>query len=251
MLPYGNANTSCEREMNTIFPILILNARPGAGKSEITHYLKDIPVEERINRFHVGPMHILDDFPLLWAWFEEDDILENVFDRARLHTTPDEDFLHHDYWHLLIRRLNLEYDKWCQDTEKEGTVIIEFSRGKEHGGYRAAYQHLSDNILRRAACLYVQVSYEESVRKNRRRHNPERPYSILEHSLSDEKMERLYREDDWIEFTNDSLTHLTVRGFRVPYVIFENEDDVTTGRGEVLGARLETVLDKLWCLREG
>ncbi len=237
--------------MNTIFPILILNARPGAGKSEITHYLKDIPVEERINRFHVGPMHILDDFPLLWAWFEEDDILENVFDRARLHTTPDEDFLHHDYWHLLIRRLNLEYDKWCQDTEKEGTVIIEFSRGKEHGGYRAAYQHLSDNILRRAACLYVQVSYEESVRKNRRRHNPERPYSILEHSLSDEKMERLYREDDWIEFTNDSLTHLTVRGFRVPYVIFENEDDVTTGRGEVLGARLETVLDKLWCLREG
>ncbi len=64
-------------------------------------------------------------------------------------------------------------------------------------------------------------------------------------------MERLYREDDWIEFTNDSLTHLTVRGFRVPYVIFENEDDVTTGRGEVLGARLETVLDKLWCLREG
>jgi hypothetical protein len=131
------------------------------------------------------------------------------------------------------------------------TVIIEFARGKEHGGYRAAYQHLSDSILSEAACMYVQVSYEESLRKNRLRQNPERPDSILEHSLEDAKMEHLYREDDWAEFTSDSPTHLTVRGIQVPYVIFENEDDVTTARDEALGTRLESVLDRLWGLRGG
>ncbi|UCF61190.1 MAG: hypothetical protein JSV37_00505 [Anaerolineaceae bacterium] len=236
--------------MNSIFPILILNARPGAGKSEISRYLQHTPLDERIDRFHVGPMHILDDFPLLWAWLEEDKILERDFDRPRLHTTPNEDFLHHDFWHLLIRRINLNYEKWCRDAEVEGTVIIEFARGMEHGGYQDAFQHLSDSILNKAACMYVQVSFKESLRKNRLRQNPDRPYSILEHSLSDEKMEHLYREDDWAEFTSDSPTHLTVRGIRVPYVIFENEDDVTTGRNEALGIRLEPVLDRLWTLRE-
>ena len=237
--------------MNSIFPILILNARPAAGKSEISRYLQHIPLDERIDRLHVGPLHILDDFTLLWAWLEEDKILDRVFERPRLHTTPNENFLHHDFWHLLIRRLNLNYDKWRRDTEHESTVIIEFSRGNEHGGYRAAYQHLSETILRQASCMYVQVSYEESLRKNRQRRNPERPDSILEHSLEDEKMEHLYLEDDWAEFTRDSPTHLTVRGIRIPYVIFENEDDITTARDEALGTRLVSVLDRLWTLREG
>ncbi len=38
------------------FPVLILNARPAAGKSEIIHALKSTPVEERIARFHIGPL---------------------------------------------------------------------------------------------------------------------------------------------------------------------------------------------------
>jgi hypothetical protein len=37
---------------------------------------------------------------------------------------------------------------------------------------------------------------------------------------------------------------------KVPYVVFENEDDVTTGRGEALGERLETALQRLWALNE-
>jgi len=52
----------------TFFPVLILNARPAAGKSEIIHALKTTPVEERIARLHVGPLHILDDFPMIWTW---------------------------------------------------------------------------------------------------------------------------------------------------------------------------------------
>ncbi len=38
-----------------------------------------------------------------------------------------------------------------------------------------------------------------SLRKNRKRFNSYRPDGILEHSLSDEKLERLYKKEDWTE----------------------------------------------------
>jgi hypothetical protein len=232
--------------MTNIFPILILNARPAAGKSEIIDYLKRVPLEDRIARFHIGPLQILDDFPMLWTWFEEDDLLESIFHRPRLHTTPDGDFIYLDLWNLLIRRLSLEYIKQHRDQFEDQTTLIEFSRGAQHGGYQAAYQHLSDAILKQAACLYLRVSFAESLRKNRARYNPDRPDSILEHGLSDDKMERLYRDDDWDDFTTSDPEFLTVRNYRIPYAVFENEDDVTTAGGELLGMRLEKNLQSLW-----
>lgn len=234
--------------MTAFFPILILTARPAAGKSEIIHFLEQIPVDRRIERFHVGPIYVLDDFPMLWAWLEEDDLLEHVFHQPRLHTTPNGYFIHENLWHLLIRRLTLDYGKWQRDTKEPQTVLIEFSRGSPFGGYQAAFQHLSDEILQQAASLNVKVSYEEAMRKNRRRANIERPDSTLEHSLADEKMERLYREDDWSAFTAPDRSYLTVRGIRVPYVVFENEDDVTTTGGTEFEERLADALGRLWAL---
>lgn len=234
--------------MDEIFPILILNARPAAGKSEIIHALQALPVEQRASRFHIGPMHIIDDFPMLWTWFEEDHLLENEFGRPRLHTTPDEYFLYEDLWHVLIKRLSLQYEKWRRDAEGPATAIIEFSRGLQHGGYVEAYQHLDPEILRHASSLYVKVSYEESLRKNRRRFNPDRPDSILEHGLSDGKLQNLYRHDDWDAFSQADPKYLHVHGVNVPYVVFDNADDVTTPGGEPLYTRLQDCLDRLWAL---
>jgi hypothetical protein len=230
------------------FSLLILNARPAAGKTEILQALRAIPLQQRIDRFHVGPVHVIDDFPMLWAWFEEDALLEQVFHRARLHTDDEGIFLHHDFWHLLIRRLSLEVEKFERDQPEPHTVVLEFSRGAEQGGYRAAYRHLSRGILQRAACLYVRVSYEESRRKNRKRFNPQRPDSLLEHGLSDEKLERLYHDDDWGAFAAGDPDFLEPQGVRVPYAVLENEDDVTTRGGEALYARLELALERLWGL---
>jgi hypothetical protein len=233
---------------NNFLPILILNARPGAGKSEIIDYLQRLPLEERRRDYHVGELDILDDFPMLWTWFEEDAILERM-GHPRLHTDADGYFKAPYLWHLLIERISLEYQKRLRDLPSyhhRYTTVIEFSRGTEHGGYTAAYQHLSAPILGRAAALYVKVSYEESLRKNRARFNPDRPDSILEHGLSDEKLERLYREDDWEQFSAGDGAYLSVEGERVPYVVFENEDDVTTARGPALGKRLEERLALLW-----
>ena len=234
---------------NNIFPLLILNARPAAGKTELLRALETIPLETRITRFHIGPMHVIDDFPMLWAWFEEDRLLEEVFHRPRLHTSSDEYFLHHDHWHLLIRRLCMEYDKWVRDTQDPHTVILEFSRGDEHGGYQAAYQHLSARVLQQAASLYLQVSYKESTRKNKLRFNPDRPDSLLQHGLDSDKLERLYQADDWDEFTQGDPSCIHIDGHQIPYVVFDNEDDVTTSKGELLFDRLEDCMKRLWTLK--
>ncbi len=233
-----------------IFDILILIARPAAGKSEIIDYLQRTDLETRRTRFHVGELDMIDDFPMLWTWFEEDALLERM-SKPRLHTDEAGYFKYPYLWHLLIERIALEYDKKgrdCPDYRERFTTLIEFSRGAEHGGYRAAFPHLSTEILNRAAIVYVNVSFAESLRKNRRRFNPDRPDSILEHGLPDEKLKRLYGADDWAEFSAADMEFVTVNGIRVPYVVFENEDDVTTARAEALGERLENVLERLWYL---
>jgi len=234
------------------FDVLILVGRPGSGKSEITDLLTHTPPEVRRRRFRIAALDVLDDFPMLWAWFEEDHILSERLGQPRLHTDAGGYFKYPHLWHVLIERLSLEYHKRLRDDpmrHDHTTTTVEFSRGSEHGGYAEAFAHLADDLLRRAAVVYVRVSFEESLRKNRRRYNPERPGSILEHSLPDEKMARLYRDDDWDTFSAGDGEFLAVRSIRVPYIVFENEDDVTTGQPDVLAARLEAVLGRLWELQ--
>lgn len=125
-------------------------------------------------------------------------------------------------------------------------MIIEFARGSQHGGFKRAFDHLDLDIVKQMAILYVNVSWQESLRKNRARYNPERPDSILEHGLSDEKMVTLYRENDWAEISAQDAAFLNIQGIQVPYAVFENEDDVTTKRGAALGQRLEETLNVLW-----
>jgi hypothetical protein len=233
------------------FDVILLVGRPASGKSEIIDFLTRTGAEERRERFHIGDLDVLDDFPMLWTWFEEDDILSHKLGLPRLHTDLNGYFDPPGLWHLLIERLSLEYHKRLRDPAYplRTTTLIEFSRGSEHGGYREAFRHLSEEVLSRAALVYVSVSFAESLRKNRRRFNPDRPDSLLEHGLSDEKLERLYRDDDWAELAPGGDGFLEINGRRLPYAVFKNEDDITTGKPDLLGARLETTLGWLWDLR--
>lgn len=234
------------------FEAIILLGRPASGKSEVIDYLKKVREAERLSRFHIKKFEEIDDFPMLWTWFEEDAILEKIMKKPRLHTDKEGYFLFEYQWNLLIERISLEYSKRLRDDpdyHKQYTSIIEFSRGTEHGGYREAFPHLSEAILKKAAILYIDVSYEESLRKNRKRFNPRRPDSILEHGLPDEKLERLYREIDWEEVSAGDPEFINIKGYRVPYIVFHNEPDITDKPVE-LGKRLEELLSKLWDLRQ-
>lgn len=233
------------------FDILLLIARPAAGKSEIIDYLKRTPLEAREKRFHLGSLDEIDDFPMLWTWFEEDALLDQM-GHPRLHTDAEGFFLGQHLWDLLIERIGLEYQKRLRDIPgyvNEYSTLVEFSRGKEHGGYTSAFAHLSDQMVEKMAILYVNVPWEESLRKNRKRFNPDKPDSILEHALPDSKLERLYKEVDWEEVSQEDPEYVIICGTRVPYVVFDNSDDVTTARGDALGQRLEECLNKLWKLK--
>ncbi len=233
-----------------IFKVLFLLARPAAGKSEIMKYLENLPLAERINRFHVGKLLHLDDFPMLWAWFEEDDLLD-AMGKPRLHTDAQGYFKYPYLWDLLIRRIGLEYKKLLRDANlQDATVIIEFSRGKEHGGYHSAFQNIDPIMVENAGMLYVDVSWEESLRKNRRRFNPEKPDSLLEHGIPDEKLKHMYYETDWDEITDNSPDYLEISGKKVPYVVFDNEDDLTSKLDQAFVERLQYSLDELWKLTQ-
>jgi hypothetical protein len=235
----------------TVFDVLMLIARPAAGKSEIIHYLKNTPADSRVDRFHIGQIDEIDDFPMLWTWFEEDELLAQM-GYERLHSDAQGYFKGQHLWNLLIRRIGLEYAKRQRDHSSNPqpvTTLVEFARGTEHGGFRAAFENITPELAQRAAILYIDVSFDESLRKNRRRYNPNRPDSILEHGLSDEKMERLYHGSDWNDLSGGQPEgRLTIAGSSVPFVVFPNEDDVTTPGGAPLGQRLEERLGRLWQL---
>jgi hypothetical protein len=224
-----------------------LIARPAAGKSEIIAHLAATPLSERINLFHIGEFEVIDDFPMLWTWFEEDAILTRL-GHPRLHTDLENNFLYPYLWDVLIERVNLEYGKRLRDEpdyHTRKTTIIEFARGTSQGGFSRAFNHLSKEIAQRLAILYIHVSWEESLRKNRARFNPNRPDSILEHGMPDEKMNQLYRHVDWEEIVSEQADFIQIQGISVPYLVFENEDDLTSRGGEALTSRLTETLSKL------
>jgi hypothetical protein len=232
------------------FDILLLIARPAAGKSEVIAHLKNTPPDQRLEKYHIGNFKELDDFPMLWTWFEEDSIREEL-GQPRIHTDEDGNFLYLYQWDLLIRRINLEYEKLLRDDpgyHLRNTLIIEFARGSSHGGFKRAFEHLSKTIAKRLAILYIDVSWEESLRKNRARFNPDKPDSILEHSLPDKKLEELYQGSDWHEIQAAHPVTINIQGLPVPYVVFENEDDVTSQGGEALSQRLQEKLSTLYGL---
>ena len=123
------------------FDIIILNGRPAAGKSEIIDYLKQIPLEERIRRFHIGEFEEFDDFPILWERFEDDDLFEkhgkprlisNTTFEYEGETLPGYIFKDPFFWHFLIEKLNLHYSKRLRDVpdyHDTHTAIFEFARG--------------------------------------------------------------------------------------------------------------------------
>ena len=230
-----------------IFPVILLTARPAAGKSEIIKFLSDMDPVERKKDFHIGKIKVIDDFPFLWRWFEEDYLLSQM-GQEQLFTDKDGYFKNIHQWDLLIKLINLEYEKFMRDENKSDqfTVILEFSRGKNHGGYQRAFPLLSNEILDNLVILYVNVSWKESLRKNKKRFNPNKPDSILEHGIPDKKLEHMYFECDFLNLTHAETPFISIRNRNIPYSIFENEDDVTTDCKPAIRTRLKDSLGILW-----
>jgi hypothetical protein len=230
------------------FDVIILTARPAAGKSEVIDYLKKCTDEERLRRFHIGRLEEIDDFVYVWETFEIDDILSK-YGRPRIWSDEKYWFKDPFIWNLYIERINLAYRKKLAADPRyhdRTTTIIEFARGGENG-IGEALSHLHEEVLKRARILYIEVSYDESVRKNRRRARAGMEDSILYHSLPDEKMEFYYKTNDWEKLTSNDPKYINVRGFKIPYAVFENEPEKTDDPAK-LGAELERATSALWSI---
>ncbi|MFH1733669.1 MAG: hypothetical protein ABIE92_03080 [bacterium] len=238
--------------MRSTFETIILIGRPAAGKSEVIDFLKKTPLVERKQTYHIGEFKEIDDFPMLWAWFEEDAILEKVMHKPRMHTDKQGYFLFDYQWHLLIERICIDYQKFLRDyaDSERPTAILEFARGSEHGGFREAFEHLSEEVLKSAVVVYISVPYEISKFRNRRRFNPDRPDSILEHGLPDEKLDKMYKASDWDGIAAEDPDFITIKGHKVPYAVFVNDPEKTDDPAKV-GPHLAELTAKLWNKKYG
>ena len=180
--------------MNNHFPILIITGRPAAGKSEVIDFLKKCDPVERLEKYHIANFEELDDFAYVWETFELDDLMTQM---GRERVWSDEKYWFKDpyIWDLYMKRLALDYTKKVMKDpayRDKMTTLVEFARGGENAIHHAL-SFLSNEILSKASLMYIRVTYEESVRKNRRRARKGEEDSILYHSLPDEKMEAYYK----------------------------------------------------------
>jgi hypothetical protein len=60
-------------------------------------------------------------------------------------------------------------------------------------------------------------------------------------------MEYYYRTNDWEEIAARDPSYISVKDYRVPYAVFENEPE-KTGDPARIGTELERVTEKLWAL---
>ena len=235
--------------MNNNFPVLIITGRPAAGKSEVIDFLKKADARERLERFHIADFEELDDFVYVWETFEIDDMLTK-HGKPRLWTDEKYWFKDHFIWNLYIERINLEYrKKLARDPNyhDKKTTLVEFARGG-NDGIHEALSYLHEDILRRVSLMYIRVSYEESVRKNHRRARKGQEDSILYHSLPDAKMDFYYKTNDWETLEAKDPNFIDVKGFKIPYAVFENEPEKTLDP-KLIGQELERATKKLWGLK--
>lgn len=148
------------------------------------------------------------------------------------------------------RELDLLNHTTAQDRTGR-TIVIEAARGGPHGaafpltpprGYAYSLAAFSDQILSRASILYVQVTPEESRRKNLERGRPDGGGSILFHAVPLEVMLGEYGCDDMAFLVAQSDVRDTVRidkivaeqdrfamkSYHLPVAVFDNRSDLTT-----------------------
>ena len=235
--------------MSNHFPILIITGRPAAGKSELIDFLKKCDPVDRLKKYHIANFEELDDFLYVWETFELDDLMTR-FGKPRVWSDEKYWFKEQYIWDLYMDRLALDYKKKILKDpayHEKTTTLIEFARGGDDAIHHAL-TFLSDEILNKASLIYIRVSYEESVRKNRRRARKGEEDSILYHSLPDEKMEFYYKTNDWEKLEAKDPNYIEVKGYKIPYAVFENMPEKTLDP-KLIDQELKRVTAKLWSLQ--
>jgi hypothetical protein len=241
--------------MSDIFKHLLVLGRPACGKSEFIDFLKHAPDDMRRHRLHIGRFEEVDDFPWLWEKFQDDAIWEKA-GHERLYT------IEYMPGNPGIAPKGARLLDWCmykfndvigkqylgnQDFYRDGTLLVEFSRGGRDG-FGKALAMLDRPILEPAAILYIHVSREESWRRNVARYQEKLKHSILAHMVPRETYDYFYDVNDWETLTGGHASGVVdIHGLSVPFVTMNNEPESTDPA--VLEGRYAAALGRLWELR--
>ncbi len=233
-----------------IFANLFVLGRPAGGKSEFLDFMKRCPADDRAATFGIGRFEEIDDFPWLWDACLDDDGRAGRGERRLVSEKTAEGYniTGPTFRGSLVDRFNAAiaarrlanpgfYD--------EGTLLIEFARGRDDG-FRESLERFDPAILARAAILYIDVSFEESFRRNNARYKRGQEESILFHKVPDRDMLGFFRENDWAAITGGAPDgRLALAGVTVPFVSMPNEPESTdqavlrSRYGRALGRLLE------------
>lgn len=231
--------------LGPVVPYLLLLGRPASGKSELIQFLQGISPEERATSYHLGTLRVVDDFPILWRLFLEDDLWERA-GRGRLHSRrAGENYAVADDWVWSFLTLRLVEELAQRPAGPGETVVVEFARGGADG-YRKALELFPTSILREAALLYLDVPAEESWRRNLARYDRARRDGILTHSVPVEEMARTYAADDWPTLAPKPEGYLAVREIQVPYTTVPNVPEPLVPAD--FAHRFRPALAALWAL---
>jgi hypothetical protein len=235
-----------------IFEHLFVLGRPAGGKSEFIDFMKKLPAAERAADFGIGRFEEVDDFPWLFDACLEDDARE-ARGEPRLvseHVLEGYNITRPGFRGSLVERFNeVIASKYLANPAfyADGTLLIEFARGTDDG-FRRSLERFDPAILERAAILYINVSFEESYRRNNARYKRGLEESILFHKVPDADMFGFFRHNDWDELTGSAPDGwVRLAGVNVPFVSMFNEPESTDP--VVLGARYAQALGRLLELR--
>lgn len=236
------------KEPAKIFEHLFVLGRPAGGKSEFIDFMKKLPDADRAERFGIGRFEEIDDFPWLWNACLDDDAREQRSEpRLVSERTPEGyNITRPNFRGSLVDRFNAAIaarDLANPRFYADGTLLIEFARGRGDG-FRESLDLFRPDILERAAILYIDVSFEESCRRNDARYKKGQEESILFHKVPDRDMLGFFRENDWAAITGSAPDgRLEVAGVDVPFVSMPNEPESTDAI--VLGDRYAGALGRL------
>lgn len=174
--------------MGLIKQYVFLLGRPGCGKSAVYNQLKKRLLEEKL----ADDFPRVDDFPKLWAKFQNDDALERE-GQSRLYSRKTADggykIIRDELWDELLKEVNAD----IVPLSRPGRVVfVEFSRDS----YERAFKNFSRPVLEKALALYIEVPFEICWERNVERHKKALAAGSDDHLVSKEEMEKTYKADD-------------------------------------------------------
>jgi hypothetical protein len=213
-----------------IFEHLFVLGRPAGGKSEFIDFMKKVSDQDRAAHFGIGRFEEVDDFPWLWEACLDDDARENRGEaRVISERTPEGyNITRPKFRGSLVNRFNDTIaTKYLANPAfyDGGTLLIEFARGQPDG-FRESLERFDPGILRRGAILYINVSFEESYRRNSARYKKGQEESTLFHKVPDRDMFGFFLHNDWDEMTGGRPDgRIDLAGVSVPFVSMPNEPE--------------------------